>query len=150
MDWEQETETIFTDATVLLVSDKPQAKQTSQLPGCQSRTYQSASTLQLVVNLPNERQCCGFATQRLTSNAFIRNGCCGHEKSFSPLLPVFLNQALRVMCRRTRVCDEALLCLHSIFGILMMCLISVSWLRCCLKQPWSWPTLCLRCSSLLS
>lgn len=29
MDWEQETETIFTDATVLLVSDKPQAKQTS-------------------------------------------------------------------------------------------------------------------------
>lgn len=29
MDLEQETQMIFTDATVLLVSDKPQAKQTS-------------------------------------------------------------------------------------------------------------------------
>lgn len=26
------------------------------------------------------------------------------------------------MCRRTRVRDEALLCLHSVFGMLMMCL----------------------------
>lgn len=29
MDWEQEAQLIFTDATVLVVSDKPQAKQTS-------------------------------------------------------------------------------------------------------------------------